>query len=149
MKKIIIDGNNLIGKIPELFMLQKSDGQSSREKLVFLLDRYFARKKVKVSLHFDGYVNLPIRSSKMKIYYSDSRQADDFIRREIDQSNNPKLLLIVTSDLNLLEYAKVNSCERMKSEELLLKINQAEDDDEKKKIESINNEEIKKLFGVD
>ncbi len=37
----IIDGNNLIGKIASLMNLQKKDKQASREKLIYILDRYF------------------------------------------------------------------------------------------------------------
>ena len=51
----IIDGNNLIGKIPSLMNLQKKDKQASREKLVYMLDRYFIQKKVNVTLHLDGH----------------------------------------------------------------------------------------------
>ena len=46
MKKYLIDGNNVIGKIHSLANLQKKDKQASREKLVHLVDRFFANKKV-------------------------------------------------------------------------------------------------------
>ena len=45
MRHFIIDGNNLMGKIPSLYKLQKKDGQSSREKLAFILESYFMNKK--------------------------------------------------------------------------------------------------------
>ena len=53
MLSYIIDGNNLIGKISSLMSLQKKDKQASREKLVFLLDRYFSQKKANVTLNLD------------------------------------------------------------------------------------------------
>jgi predicted RNA-binding protein with PIN domain len=58
MKQYIIDGNNLIGKIPSLNILQKKDKQGSREKLAFMVDNYFSQKNAKVFLHFDGHPKL-------------------------------------------------------------------------------------------
>ncbi|MBE0551913.1 MAG: hypothetical protein IH619_06000, partial [Ignavibacterium sp.] len=55
MLNYIIDGNNLMGKIPSLMGLQKKDKQASREKLVYMLDRYFIQKQANVSLHLDGH----------------------------------------------------------------------------------------------
>ena len=60
-KTYIIDGNNLIGKVKQLNSLQKKDRQTAREKIAFMLDRYFRKKKVKVSLHFDGFQNTPVK----------------------------------------------------------------------------------------
>ena len=69
MKKYIIDGNNLIGKIQSLANLQKKDKQASREKLAHLVDRYFINKKIEVILNFDGFANQKINTSKIKLVY--------------------------------------------------------------------------------
>ena len=55
MKKYIIDGNNLIGKIKSIFTLHQKDKSQSRKNLIKILDKYFSDKKVKVNLHFDGF----------------------------------------------------------------------------------------------
>ncbi len=150
IKKYIIDGNNLIGKISELWVLQQKDRQLSRIKLVKYLDQYFANKNVKVSLHLDGYAADPIPSSKVKINYSDNKTADSKIKKEIDNSKNPKVLLVVSSDHSVQNYAKVNSCTVLSSEDF----NKMLKDKKSKKSEddiakSISNDEIKKIFGVD
>jgi predicted RNA-binding protein with PIN domain len=150
IKKYIIDGNNLIGKISELWVLQQKDRQLSRIKLVKYLDQYFANKNVKVSLHLDGYAADPIPSSKVKINYSDNKTADSKIKKEIDNSKNPKVLLVVSSDHSVQNYAKVNSCAVLSSEDF----NKMLKDKKSKKSEddiakSISNDEIKKIFGVD
>jgi predicted RNA-binding protein with PIN domain len=150
IKKYIIDGNNLIGKISELWVLQQKDRQLSRVKLVKYLDQYFANKNVKVSLHLDGYAADPIPSSKVKINYSDNKTADSKIKKEIDNSKNPKVLLVVSSDHSVQNYAKVNSCAVLSSEDF----NKMLKDKKSKKSEddiakSISNDEIKKIFGVD
>ena len=52
MKTYMIDGNNLIGKIKFLNQLQLKEKQSSREKLVFIVDNFFTGKNIKVLLFF-------------------------------------------------------------------------------------------------
>lgn len=150
MLTYIIDGNNLIGKISALMSLQKKDKQASREKLVFMLDRYFSTKKTKVVLHFDGYSNVGINSSKMKIVYSENLTADDRIKKQISQSKNPRNFVVITSDSNLAQFAKVCSCKVISSEEFAAQIQKNNSEaDEQAKINLINNvDEFKKLFGV-
>lgn len=139
MSKIyIIDGNNLIGKISFLHRLQKKDKQSPREKLAFMIDNYFHDKKINVSLHFDGFEKLPVKTSGIKIIYSNNREADQEIKDQISRTKNKKHIVVVTSDLNLAEFAKVCSCEVMTSDEFGKKLVE-------KKSGSIEDEIIKGL----
>ena len=150
MLTYIIDGNNLIGKISSLMNLQKKDKQASREKLVFMLDRYFANKKANVFLHFDGHPSSKINSSKMKIVYSENQTADDKIKKQITQFRSPRNLIVVTSDSNLAQYAKVCSCTVNSSDGFAAEINKSAGNlDEQSIIDSMNNiDEFKKLFGA-
>lgn len=148
-KHYIIDGNNLIGKIKNLWELQKTDRQSSRERLAFTVDRYFSQKKFSVSLHFDGHPGDAIRTSKIKIVYSENKTADSKIKEEIDHFKNPKLITVVSSDNNIAEFAKVNSCKIVKSESFAKKLNNGnKGSTEEDIIKSIDDDEIKKMFGV-
>ena len=150
MKHYIIDGNNLIGKIKSINQIQKKNNQQSREKLAFLLGRYFNKRKASVNLHFDGFENEGIKVPGIKLIYSGSLTADDKIKSEIEKSNNPKNIILVTSDSNLAEFGRVCSCQLVKSEEFakqLLTLNSV--DEEQNKIDAINStEEFKKLFGI-
>ncbi len=150
MKHFIIDGNNLIGKMKDLQSLQRNNKQASREKLAVILERYFVKKKAKITLHFDGFANEPINVSKLKIIYSENRTADDIIKNQIENSNNRKNLIVVTSDNNLREFARVCSCEVIKSEEFvkLLSTSQNENEENEKILSMNDPEEFKKLFGV-
>ncbi len=147
----IVDGNNLIGKISSLMNLQKKDKQASREKLVYMLDRYFVQKKANVTLHLDGHPNGRINSSKMKIIYSENLTADEKIKKQISQSKSPRNNIVITSDSNLAQFAKVCSAKVISSEEFDAELNKSNSKlDEEGIIKSINNvEEFKKLFGVD
>ena len=151
MLNYIIDGNNLIGKITSLMSLQKKDKQASREKLVYILDRYFISKKANVTLHLDGHPAGRVSSSKMKIVYSENLTADEKIKKQISQSKSPRNIIVVTSDSNLAQFAKVCSVTVVSSDEFAVEINKSGDKfDEESIIKSINNvDEFKKLFGVD
>ena len=130
--------------------LQKNNKQSSREKLVFLLDRYFSKKKSKVTLHFDGHPGPAINSSKMKIIYSENKIADEKIKTQISNSKSPRNITLITSDSNLAQFAKVCSSSVISSEDFVAEINKIDNEStEQDIIDSMNNvEEFKKLFGA-
>lgn len=148
MKHYIIDGNNLLHKIKSLEAIMKKDRQAPREKLAFMVERFAGIKKIKVSLHFDGFENTPIKADKIKILYSGKRTADDEIRNEIESAKNRRNLTLVTSDDALKEFAKKCGCESVLSEDFASRLKSRDDSDEEdKRIESINNDEyFKKLF---
>lgn len=150
MKQYLIDGNNVIGKDPELKSIQNKDPQDSREKLAWKLDRFFSKKKYKVHLHFDGHSKEPIRTSKLRIHYSDNKTADEKIREQIEFTKNPKNLIVVTSDRALSEFAKVCSCSVSTSEDLIKDVTQSDDrQSEEEIIKDISNDEIRRLFDAD
>lgn len=150
MRKYIIDGNNLIGKIRDLKKLQNKDRLAAREKLALLIENYFRSKRVKVSLHFDGFQNSVIRISGVKIIYSENKTADEKIKTEISASKNPRNIIVITSDNNLKEFARVCSASVILSEEFSAELKKrTEINEEERKIRSIDNvEEFKKIFNV-
>lgn len=150
MKTYLIDGNNLIGKIPALISLQKKDKQLSRERLISILSNYFLKKKSIVQVYFDGHENQKINSS-FTIKYSKNKTADECIRKEITNSSNPKNLVVISSDREVYDYAKVCLCDTYTSEEFALLINEKEDSKKEEKIiQSLqqNNNEFLSLFGI-
>ena len=150
MKHYIFDGNNLIGKDKSLNQIQKRNKQQSREKLAFLISRYFSSRKAAVSLHFDGFENERITAAGIKIKYSEKSSADYKIKKEIERSNNTKNIILVTSDSNLAQFGRVCSCQVIKSEEFIRSLNSSPSgNEEQMRIDTLkDNEEFKKLFGV-
>ncbi len=151
MKTFLIDGNNLIGKIKNLFTLQQKDKQASREQLIFLLEKYFKNQKNKGIIYFDGFQSTAIASNYLRIKYSQSQSADDIIRNDISHAKNRKNLIVVTSDSALSNFARACSCEVIKSEVHFSKYLQPkEGKSESGIIENLNSrsDEFKKLFGV-
>lgn len=150
MKHYIIDGNNLLGKERSLSQLQKKNKQQSREKLAFMLSRYFSRNKNSVNLHFDGFEREVIKVPSIKIIYSGNYSADDNIKREIEKSKNPRNIILITSDANLMEFGRVCSCKVIKCEEFarLLKQTNTDKEEQYKSDSNVNVGEFKKLFGI-
>lgn len=149
MNHYLIDGNNLIGRIKSFQRLQKKDKQASREQLVNLLNKYFRGKKIKLTLHFDGYPNLPLSITKGKIEYSKNEISDNLIRREIESSKNSRLLILITSDHSLMNFGKVCGCTIISSEDFYKNIEQSferNDEDERIKQLSGENDEFFKIF---
>ena len=150
MRHYIIDGNNLIGKIGSLQKLQKKDKKSSRDKLAFILESYFIGKpNNKVSLHYDGFPGQSIRVQNIRIIYSGKKTADDEIKSQIEQEKNRRNIIVVSSDNNLKEFARVCGCDWISSEDFSKAImNHSPDDEEQKRQDELSNDEFKKLFDV-
>ncbi len=150
MKKYLIDGNNLIGKIPSLAKLQQKDKQAARAKTAFLIDRFFSSRKADVFLHFDGFPGEKINTAKIKVIYSENTTADERIKKQIEKENNKRNLIIVSSDGNIKQFAKVCSCDIITCEEFgkdLFK--NASVNDEESRIKDIDDiSTFKKLFNV-
>jgi hypothetical protein len=150
MNHYIIDGNNLIGKI--LKKKKTVNKGSDREELARILNAHFAGKKCKVSLHFDGHENIPVLFTKGKIIYSRGRTSDEKIREEIDNTKSKRKIILVTSDRQLAEYARVNGCKVISSEEFGKEIkSKRRSDEESLKIKEMENdiEEFRRLFGIE
>jgi predicted RNA-binding protein with PIN domain len=149
MKTYFIDGNNLFGKIKTLKNVRQTDRQGTREKLAIMLDRFFAGKNIKLFLFYDGFENLAIRAFKSKIIYSQNKTADELIKYQIEKSKNPRQITLVSSDSNLIQFARKCGCDIIKSEEFagnLSSVKKVDIEDTLSK--SIDPDEIKKLFGL-
>ena len=145
MIHFIIDGNNLIGKLKITKTPHSLGKYSNRSGLVNLLNRYFAGKKMNMSLHFDGHFNSELHLSKGKIIYSEKHSSDNKIKIEIEKSKNPKLITLISSDRNLADYARLNSCKVIKSEKFVLEIQKIfEKNEEFEQVKILENE--KELF---
>jgi predicted RNA-binding protein with PIN domain len=123
----IIDGYNVIHKIPDIKELMETDLQSAREKFVFLLDNYFSAKNILVYLVFDGCNDIStfnIHSTpRIRVLFSKRNQkADILIKILTDERKNKALTTVVSSDHEVYQYGKVSRCKVMKSEDFIKKI---------------------------
>ena len=110
----IIDGYNVIHAIPTLKKLLAHDGSQAREQLIFLVSRLTFKRKFRCTIVFDGArPHEPHPSSThspLHNVFSAPQSADARIKSMIDQSKNRTLLVIVSSDREILSYARECSC---------------------------------------
>ncbi|MDH7606040.1 MAG: hypothetical protein QHH13_14160, partial [Melioribacter sp.] len=74
------------------------------------------------------------------------------IRKEIDEAKSKRLITLITSDLSLIEYAKVNGCRYKTSEDFYNEIknsNQVDEEEEKIKILEKEKDIFKEIFGIE
>lgn len=140
-----IDGNNLIGKIPELRNIKDS---SSRDKLIFLLEKYFSNRKAKIVIFFDGHPTELIKSN-FQLVFSYNLTADNLIKTSIDKANRNKNLIVVSSDSEVYKYARICGCTAILSEDFYKKIQNTISSHHSEKPTSFNLEEFKKIFDVE
>ena len=110
----IIDGYNLLHAIPALKQQLTHDGFQARERLIAAVSRLTFRKKFRCTIVFDGTkpTDIPPSPSHAPIHvvFSAPLTADTKIRDMITASKNRTQLVIISSDHEILNYAKVCSC---------------------------------------
>ncbi|MDR3628436.1 MAG: NYN domain-containing protein [Ignavibacteriaceae bacterium] len=151
MRHYIIDGNNVIHKVGSLIKLLHKDKQLPREKLAIMIESFFQDRKAKITIHYDGFENLPIKTAKAKIIYSNKKTADDKIRQQIEDDENARNIIVVTSDDGIKAFARKCGCQVIASEDFIKQLeSRGQVDEEAARINSINNSEyFKKIFKAD
>ena len=90
-------------------------------------------------LFFDGYENVRLGPSKIRIDYSDNKQADDKIRNYISHHTSPTHLILISSDGPLAQFARKCSCKVIASENFTKQLESTtRGDDEEKKISGLS-----------
>ena len=111
----IIDGYNLIHAIPSLKKLLQHDAFQAREQLAFLVSRLTFKRKFRCTIVFDGVkpagIKSPLSHSPVHIVFSSPLTADDKIKSLIEFSKSRTSLVIITSDREILNFAKACACE--------------------------------------
>lgn len=137
MKYVIIDGYNLLHKIPRLKNLMKENPDSAQMSLLETVRRSMNHGE-RLVLVLDGYSNF--RSSD--IIYSGNVTADEVIRSFIEDHYAKDSITVVSSDSYITGLAKVCGCEVIKSEDFV-KLNKLSDLPLPRKEKKETNEEEK------
>jgi len=104
--KLLIDGHNLIGQMPDVSLSDPDD----EEQLVGRLREYAARTRHQVTVYFDGGLpggpspELSSRAVRV-VFASAGRPADPLIIQRIRQVRDPGGWLVVSSDREIVAAA--------------------------------------------
>ena len=116
----IIDGNNLLHKIPHFKKLFSKDKEAAQIALVETIMPH-KNKNEKIIFLFDGFGKI----KRPDVIFSNEITADEMIRKRIENFKNPKLLKVVSSDYEIINLAKACGCEVQKSEDFWNELNRA------------------------
>lgn len=120
----IIDGHNLIGKMPDISLKDPND----EVRLVLRLKSWVAESKQRqVTLFFDGGVPggtvNRLSSRNLKVIFAPSGQtADSLIIRHLKKLKNPGGYTLVTSDREIIRAAQAQRIRCLQSEEFIARM---------------------------
>ncbi len=114
----LIDGNNLIGTLPDLDL----NDLESRHELIRRLLAFQKIKKTRILLVFDGPPDSSIPNITsvplFKIHFpEEGKNADTVIKKLISQETDTRRFFVVSSDRDIKAFAKKNGAVRIDSRE--------------------------------
>lgn len=115
---IIIDGNNLLHKIPSFKKSFSANPYNTRRSLVGAV-RVRVRIKAKIIFVFDGHSDERIQN----VIFSGKQTADTVIRKYIEDNHEKNSIKVISSDNEITSLAKVCGCEVSTSEKFWDDIN--------------------------
>ena len=111
----IIDGYNVIHAIPAWKRTLVQDAVSARELLIHAASRLTHERKIRCTIVFDGSPAPADRKTHthapVHVVHAFPLSADARIKEMITQSKNRSLLVVITSDREILNYARACSCQ--------------------------------------
>jgi predicted RNA-binding protein with PIN domain len=119
---ILIDAHNLLHQDKDLKHLFRIDYLKAFQKLIDFISLYAnANIKKKITVIFDGFAP-EIYPVFQNLYIEESgthQSADDVIKHYLSTSVNPKILKVITSDRELIAFAKNQGSDFFRSEEFI------------------------------
>jgi hypothetical protein len=116
---VLIDGHNLIGRLPDVGL----DDPDDEAQLVSQLQAYAARTGKRVTVIFDRGMpggHSALSSSRVEVVFAPTGQnADGILRERIAHSRNPRGLIVVTSDLEVIKAAEGRGARVVHSEDFV------------------------------
>ena len=150
---LLIDGHNLIGRLPDL----RLDDSDDEAKLVARLRAYCARTGKRATVVFDR--GLPGgRSRELSgggvevVFAATGHAADGILRERIRRARDPRGLTVVTSDHEVIAVARARGARVIRSEEFAARLNAPQPADAGERDAHLSAEEIEewlRVFGAE
>jgi hypothetical protein len=153
--KYIIDGYNMIRKIDALRAQDAKSLEKGRQALIHLLSRFRMNTKAEITVVFDGQKTSLSSQSGIHIRFSSlPGKADEMIKKLVDQNDKAREITVVSSDQEIMRYAKGCGCKVERSEKFYAAIGRTANTTTVKDLEEKNDpqlsskeiDEWKKLF---
>ena len=121
---ILIDGHNLIGKLPDIHL----DDPDDETKLVVRLRTYCARANKRVTVVFDhglpGGRSWELSGGGVEVVFApSSRTADGILCERVRRARDPRGLTVITSDRQVIAAVQAQGARVMRSEKFAVQLN--------------------------
>lgn len=146
---LLIDGHNLIGRLPDLHL----DDPDDEAKLVARLRTYCARTGKRVTVVFDrglpGGRSRELSSGRVEVVFAATgHTADGILRERIRRVRDPRGLTVVTSDREIIAAARASGARVVRSEEFAARLGAPPRADDERKDRHLSAEEIREWLRV-
>jgi predicted RNA-binding protein with PIN domain len=102
MRKVLIDGNNLLYRVPETSRLASDDFEAAKRLLCRMLSDYAGRSQARITVVFDGYAGTGQRFGTepevRAIHTISPETADQRIIKMLKRAEDPASLCVVSDD---------------------------------------------------
>lgn len=120
----LIDGHNLIAKLPDIDL---SDPDDEIQLVLKLRQWTAASPKRVVTVYFDGGIpgghNVNLSNSQVKvIFVSEGKTADSLLIARINRVKNPPEYVLVTGDQQIIDAANKRKMKHMRSEKFAMRL---------------------------
>lgn len=146
---ILIDGHNLIGKIPGLSL----DDPDDEEKLLVRLRAYRARTGKRLVVYFDPGIayQSPARWSQGGISVRQAgtgHRADELMIRDLGRHQNPRELTVVTSDRAIQSVARQHDARVIDSASFATELRRPRVEDDAPDISPLSEDEVQEWLAI-
>ncbi len=129
MNTLVIDGYNVIHRLPAFRRFLEVSLERAREELIQLVRAYVARRKVSAVVVFDGQAGLAApdwpANGRLRVLFSrPPRDADAVIRDLVTRAENRKALTVVTDDVEIIRFAAANQVPSLSTSVFYDRLNQ-------------------------
>lgn len=121
--RYIIDGYNMIRKIDVLRAHDAQSLEKGRQALIIQLSSFRMKSKAEITVVFDGQKSSLSSQSGITVRFSNlPNKADEMIKKLVDQNKKAPETTVVSSDNEVMWYAKGCGCKVERSEDFYKKI---------------------------
>lgn len=140
--KYIIDGYNMIRKIDALRAHDAMSLEKGRQALIVKLSRFRIESKADITVVFDGQRSSLSSQSGITVRFSSlPNKADEMIKNLVDQKKTQETT-VVSSDNEIMWYAKGCGCKTERSEDFYEKISRSKTAGTVKDLEEKNDPQL-------
>jgi len=141
--KYIIDGYNMIRKINSLRAHDAQSLEKGRQALIMKLSGFRLQNNADITIVFDGQKTSFGSQSGITVYFSNlPNKADEMIKKLVDKNKKTNETTVVSSDNEVMWYAKGCGCKVERSEEFFKKISESKQSETVKELEEKDNPQL-------